>query len=488
VANGRLRRYKGTLYGQIALWAVVAIYAALVRLYMQDRTLIVARIAVALLLVGVAYAVDLLSRPPVQTQAPAQTKPTMYTSVSTPTVISSPSSPLPPSPPLVTQPSAEKPPEPTAAATKAPGDLKLISADIQKIQKGVQELCGDVGDMVGAIADETGRLLIMIGETASRLRADTESLRSALQETARIVANTPSLGALYEVHPAPPVDPKLANEAGPYLQALLGSDAYTQHLLELASTPAIVDVVERHLRSLLQQSSDLYRLSTAMGRTNSERMTDWRKTNGEAQDSLHAIAPLLRRLRRLPELENTLESAENFFSGLTAREMVFIGNFLQQKRAALTTDKQVATEMQRIRAGLASQWLTPVVRLYQLLCEALPVEDPVLHAQTRSVADAHGAADAGSPIDAVQDAATALGFLYKHHELYVADPYQIQADLSPGRRQYTLAQWIDGETVDDRRPIVLGQDSLGRVITPRFEAGNKALCATEIIMILKEDH
>jgi hypothetical protein len=214
-------------------------------------------------------------------------------------------------------------------------------------------------------------------------------------------------------------------------------------------------------------------------------MQAWARDNLQAESSFLGVRPLLRRLQRLPELETG--NAEQFLGGLNERELTAMGLFLVAD--PLNGDQQVRTALRKAADAVIRQWLVPAIHLYQILHEALRIEDRDVHA---SVTDVTGRADAAAgrshPVDSFRAAANTLGFRYVHHELYGStDPYTMKAELTQGTPRFTFAEWIAGEKVDPSRNLAVARDFLGRVTVPRFEdLKGQGTIQTEIVIIKGE--
>jgi hypothetical protein len=374
-------------------------------------------------------------------------------------------------------------PTPTPTAQELQKGLSQLAADLAALQAGLDDVYTALREMVGEATEETKQLRSEVAEAAKRLRSGGQELRTMLEEAVKAAAETPTIRPRYEVLPAR-VDPRLASSAERYLNVLRTNSTYRNNIAALVSDAAVVDDIEDHLSSLRHISSSLHAYSRVVRGEGSPRMQAWARDNGQAETSFLGVRPLLRRLQRLSELEAGNKSAEGFLNGLHERELTAMGVFLAAD--PLSGDQQVRTALDRAAKAVIRQWLIPTIHLYQLVHEALRVEDREAYA---SVADVAGRADAAAgrshPVDTFRAAASTLGFRYVHHELYGStDLYSMKADLTPATPRYTFAEWIAGETADAGRNLPVAKDCLGRVTIPRFEdLKGQGTIQTEIIII-----
>ena len=358
-----------------------------------------------------------------------------------------------------------------------------VTEAAKKVDKDVEKCYDQLQSTLESIAKKTETLSDAVKIAAGRLEKADESLSQALDDLERKLTETHH--ARIEVLPVRGVDPSLASKAQQHVLALLGSRAYRQSVATLANDACLTDEVAYHLSSLRRRSSDLYARSVLKRGGTSLRMQAWAKDNADAEDSIRKVQPLLRRLKGLNDLDGSQESTDRFLAGLRSPELTAMGIFLVRSRDAVGNEQQVKTALELLARAILQLWLAPTVRLYQLLHEALRMEDEQLAEFAMRLYGAGDDPSIPNALDSVRSAADILGFEYVHHELYVVNPYEIQAKVDQNTPRHSFAEWTSGET-GDGRSLPVAKDAIGRVMIPDFRAKSARPFETEI-MIIKRD-
>ncbi|HEX6097788.1 MAG TPA: hypothetical protein VF432_15790 [Thermoanaerobaculia bacterium] len=351
---------------------------------------------------------------------------------------------------------------------------------LQALEATVQTAYDQVQKTIDAIVDKTKALNEKVTEAVSRLRQAETDLEQALNDLEQRLSETRTVRL--EVLPTRRADPELAGKAQPFVQAILASEPYRASVAALANDHCLTHEIAYHLDSLLRRSSLLYTRSVLKRGPSSPRMQAWAKDNSDAADSLQKVRPLLRRLQRL---DGSQQSVDEFVADLRSPEVTAMGLLLARNRDAVGTEQQVRAALELIAKGILRLWLAPTIRLYQLLYEALPIEDEQFAEWPARLAGLNDDPSILSTLDSVRSAVATLRFDYVHHPLYVTNPYEIQAKVDQTTRRISFADWIAGETGNaHRQPI--GNDTVGRVTVPHFQKASSRPFETEIMIILRD--